>query len=46
MTIYSTLQGRKDMSISQKTALEPVAEESVIDANEVGSEFSDIMSRK
>ena len=46
MTIYGQLQGRKDMSITQKKVLEPVAEESVIDASEVTSEVNDIMSRQ
>jgi len=45
MTIYGQLQGRKDMSITQKV-LEPVAEESVIDASQVSSEVNDIMSTK
>merc|ERR1711981_814129 len=34
MTIYGQLQGRKDMSITQTKVLEPVAEESVIDASQ------------
>jgi len=38
MTIYGSLQGRKDMSIAQKLA--PVAEESVVDGDGRGSNVS------
>ncbi len=40
MTIYGQLQNRKDMSITQTKGLAPVAEESVIDADEIGSGIS------
>ena len=46
MTIYGQLSNRKDMSITQGKALEPVAEESVVDADEIRSTFSDIKSKK
>jgi len=44
MTIYGQLQGRKDMSITQKLA--PVPEEPVIDANDAGSVISDMTSQQ
>jgi regulator of protease activity HflC (stomatin/prohibitin superfamily) len=44
MTIYGQLQGRKDMSITQKLA--PVPEEPVIDANDAGSVVSDMTSQQ
>ena len=44
MTIYGQLQGRKDMSITQKLA--PVPEEPVIDANDAVSVVSDMTSQQ
>merc|ERR1711953_214315 len=44
MTIYGQLQGRKDMSITQKLA--PVPEEPIIDANDAGSVVSDMTSQQ
>ena len=46
MTIYGQLQGRSDMSITQKNVLEPVPEESVVDASQVTTEVNDTMSTK
>ena len=46
MTIYGQLQNRKDMSITQKTVLDPVAEESVVDPDEVKSEVSGKTSKR
>ena len=40
MTIYGQLSNRKDMSITQTKVLPSVAEESVVDADEIGSGIS------
>ena len=44
MTIYGQLQGRKDMSITQKLA--PVPEEPVIEAHNAGSVIIDMTSQQ